>query len=166
MNEPNPYSAPNAALAEPVADLRLGGRGERLAAAIIDGLIMLVILIPAMYMSGYFSGILQGVKPSYGTQALWGVIGFAVLVAVQGYPLSEKGQTWGKMALKLKIVDLAGNKPEFVRMLGLRYGINQLIALIPFIGGLYGIVDVLFIFREDRRCIHDLLAGTRVVVAD
>lgn len=27
----------------------------------------------------------------------------------------------------------------------------------------YALVDICFIFREDRRCLHDLLAGTRVV---
>jgi uncharacterized RDD family membrane protein YckC len=29
----------------------------------------------------------------------------------------------------------------------------------------FSLVDVQCIFREDRRCVHDLLAGTRVVTA-
>jgi uncharacterized RDD family membrane protein YckC len=41
----------------------------------------------------------------------------------------------------------------------LRSWLNTLIGIIPF----YGLVDVLFIFREDKRCIHDLIAGTHVV---
>ena len=36
------------------------------------------------------------------------------------------------------------------------------ISLVPF----YRLVDILFIFREDRRCLHDLIAGTQVVVGD
>jgi hypothetical protein len=28
---------------------------------------------------------------------------------------------------------------------------------------LYGIVDACFIFREDQRCLHDLIADTTVV---
>jgi hypothetical protein len=40
--------------------------------------------------------------------------------------------------------------------------VNGLIALIPF----YGLVDILFIFRGDRRCIHDWMARTKVVPAD
>jgi len=28
---------------------------------------------------------------------------------------------------------------------------------------LFHLVDCLFIFRQDRRCLHDLIAGTRVV---
>ena len=99
-------------------------------------------------------------------QALWGLIGFAIMVAVQGYPLAQAGQTWGKKLLKLKIVNLDGSQPDFLRLIGLRYGSGALISLIPVVGSFYGFVDALFIFREDKRCIHDHIAGTRVVVAD
>jgi uncharacterized RDD family membrane protein YckC len=34
------------------------------------------------------------------------------------------------------------------------------------LGGLLAVVDVLFVFRRDRRCLHDLVAGTRVVRTD
>jgi uncharacterized RDD family membrane protein YckC len=34
------------------------------------------------------------------------------------------------------------------------------------IGPVLALVDVLLIFRNDRRCGHDLIAGTRVVHAD
>ena len=34
---------------------------------------------------------------------------------------------------------------------------SWLLAAIPGIGNLYALVDVLFIFREDRRCLHDLI---------
>ena len=93
------------------------------------------------------------------------MLGFVVFVVVQGYPLSESGQTWGKKLLKLKIVDLEGRKPDFVRLLGLRYLLGLAIYQVPILGPIYSIVDVLFIFREDKRCIHDHLAGTRVVIA-
>ena len=33
-------------------------------------------------------------------------------------------------------------------------------------GGLFGLVDILFIFGSERRCIHDLIAQTKVVVAE
>jgi len=38
-----------------------------------------------------------------------------------------------------------------------------LIGIIPAIGGIIQIVNILFIFRDDRKCIHDLIAGTVVV---
>ena len=167
MDEHNPYAVPAATVADiSESEHRLAGRGERLGAAIIDGLVQMAILLPAMFVSGYFSGILQGVQPSVGMQLLWQAISMALFVAIQGYPLAQDGQTWGKKLLKMKIVDLAGNKPDFLRMIGLRYGVGYAIVLIPVIGTLYVLVDALFIFREDRRCIHDLIAGTRVVVAD
>jgi len=40
--------------------------------------------------------------------------------------------------------------------------VNGLLGLIP----LYGLVDILFIFRSDRRCIHDMIAGTQIVEAE
>jgi uncharacterized RDD family membrane protein YckC len=86
-------------------------------------------------------------------------------VVVQAFPLIANGQTWGKTALKIKIVDLQGAKPDFLKMIAMRYGIGAAIQLIPIAGSIYGLVDALFIFREDKRCIHDHLAGTRVVIA-
>jgi uncharacterized RDD family membrane protein YckC len=106
------------------------------------------------------------VQPSFGKQALWQVIGFAVFVAVQGYPLATAGQTWGKRLLKLKIVDLEGRKPSLLKLLAVRYFANRVIVAIPLVGPLYSIADPLIIFGKDRRCLHDHIAGTRVVVAE
>jgi uncharacterized RDD family membrane protein YckC len=168
VSEHNPYSAPSAQVehVEPTSELRLGGRGERLGAALIDGFIQVPIALPIMYAMGYFDGVMQGVQPSYGMKAFGALVGFALFVAIQGFPLANSGQTWGKKLLKLKIVDLEGRKPEFARLVGLRYATTQAAVLVPFLGSLYALVDALFIFRNDKRCIHDLIAGTRVVVAD
>ena len=40
-----------------------------------------------------------------------------------------------------------------------------IITAVPFVGPLVGLIGILFIFRDDRRCLHDHLAGTRVVQA-
>jgi len=37
------------------------------------------------------------------------------------------------------------------------------VSLIPYAGSFVALLDVLFIFRRDQRCIHDHLAGTVVV---
>lgn len=162
----NPYSTPEAIVADIESELRLGGRGERLVAAIVDGLIMIAIVMPAMFFSGYFSGILAGREPPVLAQVLWTLGAFAIFILVQGYPLARSGQTWGKKLLKLRIVDLSGAKPDLLRLIGFRYGSTQLISLVPVLGTIYAFVDVLFIFAADRRCLHDHIAGTRVVVAD
>ena len=57
----------------------------------------------------------------------------------------------GKRALGSRIVKM--NTVEnggFVRNVLLRLIANGMIGIIPF----YGLVDILFIFRSDRRCIH------------
>jgi uncharacterized RDD family membrane protein YckC len=145
--------------------LRLAGRGERLGGFLIDTLILLAILLPLMYVGGYFEGMMSGHKPGTSAQIMWSLIGFALFTVVQGIPLANDGQTWGKKLLNMKIVDLAGAKPEFGRKLLLRYGVGQVISMVPWVGGIYFLVDSLFVFRGDKRCIHDLIAGTRVVVA-
>lgn len=43
--------------------------------------------------------------------------------------------------------------------------VPAVISAIPLAGAAFGLVDILFIFRADRRCIHDLIAGTHVVTA-
>ena len=164
----NPYNAPAAAVADfaPAGEQVLAGRGMRLVAVLIDAVIMLAIMLPIMWFGGYFTGMLSGVEPSLGTQLLWSMGGFVAFVLVQGMPLAASGQTWGKKLMKMKIVDLQGNKPSIGNLIGMRYLPTQAIGLVPFVGALYGLVNILFIFAEDRRCLHDKIAGTRVVVAE
>lgn len=170
MDEQNPYRGPDAAVAEFSSGDELAGRGARLGAAIIDGVIMLVIVAPMMYLGGYWTAAMaaaqSGQQVGFGTQLMWAAIGFIVFAVVQAMPLNASGQTWGKKVLKIKIVDLQGDKPPLGRLLGLRYLPVQAVGLVPFIGWLVQIVNVLLIFRNDRRCGHDLIAGTRVVHAD
>ena len=170
MNDPNPYRSPDAAVSGGGHDDELAGRGARLGAAIIDGIIMLVILMPLMYMGGYWTQAMTAAQAGHqvalGTTLLWALVGLVVFAVVQAFPLNATGQTWGKKIVNIKIVDLAGNKPPLGRLLGLRYFPVQLIGNIPYVGGLIVLVDVLLIFRNDRRCGHDLIAGTKVVHAD
>jgi hypothetical protein len=85
----------------------------------------------------------------------------------QGYPLSNNPARPGASACSsCASSTLEGRKPAFGRLIGLRIRDCWAIGLVPIIGPIYSIVDVLFIFRDDRRCIHDHIAGTRVVVAD
>jgi len=107
-----------------------------------------------------------GQEPGFLASMGFTLFGFIVFVAIQGYFLNQSGQTIAKKLLKMKIVDESGNKPEFVRLIALRYGVLQFAQLVPFLGAIYGLVDALFIFRDDRRRISDLLAGTRVVMAE
>jgi uncharacterized RDD family membrane protein YckC len=99
------------------------------------------------------------------------LIGFAVLglatfalQLVQIYLVSTRGQTLGKRFLGIRIVRASdGSNPGFARAWLLRALVPGIIGVLPTIGSVFTIVNYGFIFRADRRCLHDLLADTRVV---
>jgi uncharacterized RDD family membrane protein YckC len=164
----NPYQAPDARIVEPAVAVKhpLAGRGERLGAAVIDTLLLLVLFLPLMFVGGYFERLQSTSVPlvdALVTDLLWQILGFAVFLLLQGYPLYMKGQTWGKRILGIRIIGVDGRPLPFVRLVSLRYLPLHLIGIVPFAGQLLSIVNVLLIFRADHRCGHDLLAGTIVV---
>lgn len=127
------------------ASIGLAGRGARLGAVIIDGLIA---VIPYL--------ILAFIAPTLG------LLAFAAIFIFQIVLLTKDGQTLGKKALNIRIVKVdTGQNGGFVSNVLLRVVVNGLLGFIP----LYGLVDPLFIFRADRRCIHDFIAGTQVIEA-
>lgn len=89
---------------------------------------------------------------------------FLLLWCVQSYFLLGNGQTIGKKALGIRIVSAeTESQPHWLSLLLLREPLSLVISLIPVIGQIYRIADVLFMFREDQRCLHDHIAGTKVV---
>ena len=145
----------------------LAGRGRRLGAYIIDTIIAGIVLVAVAYFNPGPLGItmLDLMRDATQQMSTAGSIAFVIIfMAINSYLLVTKGQTLGKLALGIRIVDAASNgAATAVKLLGLRYVLVMLVAVIPFIGGLLGVIDFLFIFREDRRCVHDLIAGTKVV---
>ena len=127
----------------------------RLAAFIID---TLIIGIPALIL-GVVAFVSGEDEASFGL-ILAGLAIFIVILVVQLVLLGTRGQTIGKIALKIRIVDAqTGAHPGWPRLVLLRTVVNGIITGILFI---YWIVDSLFIFRGDHRTIHDLYSGTRV----
>jgi len=170
MSPHDPYAPPDAHVSDPVGEPgELAGRGVRLGATLIDVLLLASVTVPAQWFSGYLP---RSIDAAMAGQALprsailpWFALGVALYVAMQIWPLHRSGQTWGKRLLSIRIVDLSGEKPPLWRLLILRYLIFKAFAAIPAVGALLNLLDVLLIFRQDRRCLHDLIAGTRVVVA-
>lgn len=169
----SPYSPPRANLEGGVAQagvMPLATAGSRLAAVMIDGLIFL----PGVIVGGLIPFLMRpatvelhpapsvGMILGYTLMGLY-MLGFGIYQIIM---LSTRGQTIGKKAMKIRVVKLDGSQPGFVHAVLLRVIVNALPSAIPIVGGIYGLVDILFVFRADRRCIHDMIAGTRVVMAE
>ncbi|MEP0356349.1 RDD family protein [Paraglaciecola sp.] len=141
----------------------LASRWSRLGASLVDSFIMMLFVIPIMYFVGWFEIISSGEEPSHLYTLGFGILGIVFFVFINLKLLVSHGQTVGKKVLKIKIVDLNDDKAELKKHLLKRYGIYFIPNQVPFLGGIFQFINILFIFRKDKRCIHDLVAGTQVV---
>ena len=108
-----------------------------------------------------FTGIL-GVQPTPQSLKMSAAAAWLWLV-MQGFWLHRHGQTVGKRALRIRVVDLAGNKPNLWTLYVVRHLAFIAVMELPYVGLLIALVDSLAIFGPGRRCLHDYLAGTWVV---
>ncbi len=158
----NPYQPPASTGATPPGELALAGAGTRLLAVIIESLVLLPVTIPIAYLMGNFDGIMTGQQPPLINTVAMTIISFGIFIGIN-WVFLRNGQTIGKRAMGIRIVDLNGAVLPVQRLLGLRYLPWWAASIVPFVGGLLVLIDALFIFRKDRRCIHDHIAGTKVV---
>ncbi|MBX3183586.1 MAG: RDD family protein [Polyangiaceae bacterium] len=137
--------------------LPLADRDQRLAAAITDGLLLLGTTL--VCLTAWVE--LTGFRPQSPIQ-LQGVLVLCGLPfsIVQWVLICRRGQTVGKWRQQIRIEQLDGAPVGFVRGVLLRTWIFLALALVLAVTRL---IDCLFIYRADRRCLHDLVAGTRVV---
>jgi uncharacterized RDD family membrane protein YckC len=168
MNNENPYSPPVSDLMfvdEIRKDGQLAGRFTRLAASLVDSIVGLVFGFPLMYFMGIWSYVGRGQQAPFLLIAAATVLGFLWFLLVHGYLLKKNGQTIGKLLTGIRISDLEGRVPSFSTLIFFRYLPMSILSLIPLVGPYLSFVDVCFIFRADRRCVHDFVAGTKVVLA-
>jgi uncharacterized RDD family membrane protein YckC len=184
MSTPNPYAPPLANLDARPADQptsMLATRSSRLGASILDGLLyaaaMIVPAIGAVLSAAAMRpegrdaatgdpphAIHGGAWISAGTvMMIVGGLGFLALLVFQAFRVSTTGQTLGKKWLAIRIVRMDEAPVDFVSGFLLRSMLPWFLGLIPLVGGIFGLADLLFIFGEQKRCIHDLIAGTKVV---
>lgn len=163
--EPPLVGVPSAALA---------GRGARLGAFLLDYVVLQICLIPffiavgpnAFSLAGYDAQQIQHLVQVMLLGSLSGVT-LAVMTIVQVLLLSLRGQTIGKFIVRVRIVRYPDAAPAgFVRAFLLRLAVMWAVyMLLPLFGVLVLFLDLGFIFRADRRRLHDHLAGTMVVRA-
>lgn len=148
--------------------IELAKRSSRFFAAMIDSLIGVAFAIPFILFAGpslgYHFGQHQYPSDLYMVvSAFYGIIIFAL---VHGYLLHQHGQTIGKKLLGIRIVSKTDHKASASKIILLRYFPISFLPLIPIVGQFLPLLDILFIFRSDRRCLHDFIAGTRVIKAE
>ncbi|MEY2934251.1 MAG: hypothetical protein RL033_5000 [Pseudomonadota bacterium] len=166
---PNPYQPPTS-VESPLDDTRVAGdsasRMSRLGASLIDALLSLVIFVPLQYLAGVYHGFPKMTPTPFPQSLLWAIGGVVLWVLLHGSSLARSAQTIGKKALGIQVVNVSDGKPTpLTRLIFWRFVPTMLVAQLPYVGPLLGAVNVLLIFRGDRRCMHDHIAGTRVVNA-
>ncbi len=179
MSEENPYSPPvNQVEAPPIQSAVSGlhnyaSLGQRFFGKLIDVLITvpLSLVIGVGYalisppkvdefetLSDFLSG---GYGP--GEKILVAVIVMAAYIGVQWVFWASTGQSIGKKVMKTQVVNLDGSQASVQTIAFKRYGIINLIANVPVFGPLVSLIGTLLIFRQNRNCLHDDIAKTRVI---
>ena len=144
--------------------LELASRRSRLAAIIIDALIVGLVTGILTFFTGGFDEMLEGMQPSLTQTLLLGLSGVIVFVLINGQLLARDGQTIGKRLLNIKIVAQDGLRAD-IPTLAKRYGFYWLLPQVPFLGPLLGLINYGFILGGSKRCLHDRFGGTKVVKA-
>lgn len=148
--------------ADPLAGMPpLANRFKRLIARIIDGLI---VSIP---VSAVFSAATRGFDPWRDNAKSTGL---GILIAVvyfvyEGLMLTSRGQTVGKMAMKIRVGMLENGAVPAGRAGWTRAAVYNLPEVVPCCGFVFWLVNVLWCTWDKpyHQCIHDKAAKTVVV---
>jgi uncharacterized RDD family membrane protein YckC len=155
---PESVQIPSAPAASTVA-APLASRGARLAAQLIDLAISGIACAPGFYLA-QMADHPGDMVVARGLLAL----GVALVAAVQASLLTWNGQTIGKRVLGVRIFRCTdGGNPGFLRAVLLRSVLPLLYASVTCVLRLFALIDIRNILGEERCCLHDYLAGTKVV---
>jgi len=144
---------------------------KRFVASTVDGLLMGmaliagVVVVAALISQGLFDRhTLQAKTFNLDQLNAQAVLYFplAMLLLIQWNLIGSRGQSIGKFLLGTKIINPHGGNPGFIAGVILRNWVRAALSFIPF----FSLIDILFIFGDSRRCLHDYLAGTTVVEAE
>lgn len=169
MSEQDIYSPPKSDVAstaigdDALLETELASRWARLGAAILDGVVLIVLFMALLFLTGTLEAMATGEQSPY-QEVLGAMVGLVLYLVVNGYLLHRSGQTVGKWALGIKIVSINdGRILPLWQVVLVRYLPQVLVSVIPVIGQWLVMIESLFVFRRDKRCVHDLIAGTRVI---
>lgn len=155
----NPYSAPAAPVlqSEAVGTVVPASRWKRLGAYLLDVVALFAAMFPAILVDSFGRGGGDRISAAAGLLML---VGLVALLVIDLILLHRHGQTLGKRLCGIRIVRSNGRRTGLGRLFGLRYLLAQgVLGMVP----LFSLIDTLFIFGQDKRCLHDLIADTIVV---
>jgi uncharacterized RDD family membrane protein YckC len=171
------FTAPVTPAAEPA------GIGARTGAALLNAFIYFLSLLPgSMAMS---RGLLEknpqlakGGIPrvedldltGFAEGMIWVWAGLMGALLFQAVLIAVRGQNLGKLVVGVRVVRAdTGGPAGFMRGVILRFSLPVTLVIVLngffLFGFVFLLIDYAFMFREDRRCLHDLMAGTKVVKA-
>jgi len=129
--------------------------GRRFAAVFIDGIIIDIVIFPIIILMVGFQGLThEGLEP--GTNALIYLLQYLFPAAYEIFLIGKYGATFGKMAMKIKVVSTEGTPISYGRATGRYFG-KMLSGLILGIGYFMAFWD------EEKRALHDRICKTLVV---
>jgi len=139
--------------------LQLAGIGARFAAHLIDGFVTGAMMMVFLVIMGILIAVLRPDRESVVLPlivfAMYGLV-FLAMFCYHGFMLQMKGQTLGKMALKIKVVTPEGGP--------ITAGQAWIRVLVMFLlQSCFGISYITAFFNPEKQTIHDMAARTRVV---
>ena len=144
----------------------LASRLKRWVGSIIDTLIFTVPIIALAVFAVFFlneSTIIHRLFVNEITSGILGsLLGIAIHTAVN-FVLMRDGQTIGKKLMNTQIRTLDNQIPTVQEQIFKRYLFQFGISAIPAVDSLLVLVNALFIFGKEKRCLHDIVGGTKVV---
>jgi uncharacterized RDD family membrane protein YckC len=157
----DPYRPPASQLVPEFYDASYAdnaSRGQRFTGALVDSLLQVAAMIPGI--------VVLLVLGDGDDEALLGtavmLVGALAISAYQWYLVATTGRSLAKRWFGMKIVRMDGSEAGFLHGVVLR---SWVLGAIAMVFSFVGTIDALFIFGAEHRCLHDYIAGTRVITS-
>ncbi|WP_088042720.1 RDD family protein [Bacillus sp. EAC] len=149
-------------------DFKLSSRTRRLFASWIDGIVSMLfskigLLLFGLSNEEYLDTFLYSSISMCLFTLL--ILGITIMLNIIIPTYIWNGQTIGKRILKIQVVKDSNDRVD-IKTITLRsfYLIGVLnLPTITVVFSVISIIDILFIFRKDKKTLHDLIAKTKVV---
>lgn len=165
----NPFATPLIDLIDPhrtAEQRKLASLLQRFTGSLLDTTIAGICGLLAIYLIVKSAGMpdpMYALQKNMGRTAVWFYAGVLPVTLVQAILISNTGRSIGKFVVGTRIVTVDDEPAGFVHGYALRDVPVMVIGAMPVIGPLFTFFDAIAVFSANRRCIHDHIAGTKVV---